>query len=105
MEAKGYVSEITSKRSAILPGLSLKLVACYLLFCQFVSHPVVFNLMTSKYYRSFTSERKKPWTSLKRWGYLFLNVWTVLDMFFFPLFFALFSVVHFVNKKLRKTTG
>lgn len=71
---------------------------------KFVSHPVVFNLMTSKYYRSFTSERKKPWTSLKRWGYLFLNVWTVLDMFFFPLFFALFSVVHFVNKKLRKTT-
>lgn len=71
---------------------------------KFVSHPVVFNLMTSKYYRSFTSERKKPWTSLKRWGYLFLNVWTVLDMFCFPLFFALFSVVHFVNKKLRKTT-
>ena len=78
-----------------------------LLFCrfQFLSHPVVYNLLNSRWYRSFASVRKEPWTSPSRWGYFFLNLWPVLDVFLFPVVFACFFIVHFIKRLWRKTRG
>ena len=51
------------------------ILTCFVLsFSQFLSHPVVYNLLNSRWYRSFASVRKEPWTSPSRWGYFFLNL-------------------------------
>ncbi|KAL9984405.1 hypothetical protein ACROYT_G006693 [Oculina patagonica] len=70
---------------------------------KFLSHPVVYNLLNSRWYRSFTSVRKEPWTSPSRWGYFFLNLWPVLDIFLFPFLFACFFVFHLIKQLWRKT--
>ena len=74
-------------------------------FSQFLSHPVVYNLLNSRWYRSFASVRKEPWTNPSRWGYFFLNLWPVLDVFLFPVVFACFFIVHFIKRLWRKTRG
>ncbi|XP_022789480.1 uncharacterized protein LOC111329136 [Stylophora pistillata] len=72
---------------------------------KFISHPVVYDLLNYRWYRSFYSERKKSWQEPRRWGYLFLNLWTVFDIIFFPFLFAVFFVVHFLKKVSRKRRG
>ena len=74
-------------------------------FFQFVSHPVVYNLLNSRWYRSFNAVRKQPWTSLRRWGYMLLSFWTVIDIVVFPFLFAFFYILHFIYLWLRKLRG
>lgn len=74
-------------------------------FSQFLSHPLVYNWLNSRWYRSFASVRKEPWTSPNRWGYFFLNLWPVLDVFLFPVVFACFFIVHLIKRLWRKTRG
>ncbi|XP_066027980.1 uncharacterized protein [Pocillopora verrucosa] len=69
---------------------------------KFIFHPVVYNLLNSRWYRSFFHVRKESWRTPKRWGYFFLNLWTVFDIFFFPFLFAIFFVVHLVKRVLRR---
>lgn len=76
-----------------------------LLFSQFLSHPVIYDLLSLRWYRSFTSVRKEPWTNLSRWGYFFLNLLPVLDVFLFPVVFACFFTVHLIKRLRRKTRG
>ncbi|XP_066021565.1 uncharacterized protein [Pocillopora verrucosa] len=69
---------------------------------KFICHPVVYNLLNSRWYRSFFQVRKESWRTPKRWGYFFLNLWTVFDIVFFPFLFAIFFVVHLVKQALRR---
>ncbi|CAH3162463.1 unnamed protein product [Pocillopora meandrina] len=69
---------------------------------KFIFHPVVYNLLNSRWYRSFFHVRKESWRTPKRWGYFFLNLWTVFDIFFFPFLFAIFFVVHLVKRALSR---
>ncbi|CAH3162466.1 unnamed protein product, partial [Pocillopora meandrina] len=69
---------------------------------KFICHPVVYNLLNSRWYRSFFHVRKESWWTPKRWGYFFLNLWTVFDIVFFPFLFAIFFVVHLVKRALRR---
>ncbi|XP_058950960.2 uncharacterized protein [Pocillopora verrucosa] len=69
---------------------------------KFISHPVVYNLLNTTWYRSFSSTRKISWRSPGRWGYFFLNLWTVFDIVLFPFLFAIFFVVHLIKQVLRK---
>ena len=75
------------------------------IFSQFICHPVVYNLLNSRWYRSFFQVRKESWRTPKRWGYFFLNLWTVFDIAFFPFLFAIFFVVHLVKQALRRKRG
>lgn len=72
---------------------------------KFLSHPVIYNLLNSRWYRSFASVRREPWTSPSRWGYFFLNLLPVLDVFLFPVVFACFFTVHLIKRLRRKTRG
>ncbi|RMX45056.1 hypothetical protein pdam_00011500 [Pocillopora damicornis] len=69
---------------------------------KFISHPVVYDLLNTTWYRSFFSTRKKSWRSPGRWGYFFLNLWTVFDFVLFPFLFAIFFVVHLIKRVLRR---
>ncbi|CAH3122215.1 unnamed protein product [Pocillopora meandrina] len=69
---------------------------------KFISHPVVYNLLNSRWYQSFFHVRKESWRKPQRWGYFFLNLWTVFDIVFFPFLFAIFFVVHLIKQALRR---
>ncbi|XP_066021554.1 uncharacterized protein [Pocillopora verrucosa] len=71
---------------------------------KFISHPVVYNLLNSRWYQSFFHVRKESWPrrTPQRWGYFFLNLWTVFDIVFFPFLFAIFFVVHSIKQTLRR---
>ncbi|XP_066021550.1 uncharacterized protein [Pocillopora verrucosa] len=69
---------------------------------KFISHPVVYNLLNSRWYQSFFHVRKESWRTPQRWGYFFLNLWTVFDIVFFPFLFAIFFVVHSIKQALRR---
>ncbi|XP_022789486.1 uncharacterized protein LOC111329139 isoform X2 [Stylophora pistillata] len=69
---------------------------------KFISHPVVYNLVKSRWYRTFFSARRESWLKPRRWGYFLLNLWTVFDIVFFPFLFAIFFVMHLIKHVLRK---
>ncbi|RMX45042.1 hypothetical protein pdam_00011498 [Pocillopora damicornis] len=56
---------------------------------KFLSHPVVYNLLITKWYGSFFEMRKNSW-------------WSLFDIVLFPFLFAIFFVVHLIKQGLRK---
>ncbi|KAL9984404.1 hypothetical protein ACROYT_G006692 [Oculina patagonica] len=71
---------------------------------KFISHPVIYNLLESKWYGFFTSMRKGSWTSSSYWKYLFLNFWSVFDYILFPFLLAFFFIIRQIKVRTRKAT-
>ncbi|XP_022805037.1 short transient receptor potential channel 4-like isoform X2 [Stylophora pistillata] len=72
---------------------------------KFIAHPMVYDLLNSTWYGSFSSVRTESWRKPGRWGYFFLNLWTVFDFVLFPLLFAIFFAVHLFKQALRNRRG
>lgn len=54
-------------------------------FLQFFDHPIVIDLMFERWYRDFRGCKRGCW--------LYLNLWCILDIVFFPLMFGLARVL------------
>ncbi|XP_028517639.1 uncharacterized protein LOC114575971 [Exaiptasia diaphana] len=60
---------------------------------KIASHPVVYNLLMRRWTRAFYQLRYSS-STLDRFKWYLLNIWTLFDLVLFPLVFALAYVVH-----------
>ena len=72
---------------------------------QFFAHPVMYNLMRKKWFGPFGKMERSSWLEVGRWTWLFLNIWCLFDIVFFPFLFTLFYIKHRINKVMRRSKG
>ena len=75
------------------------------LLLQFFAHPVVQNLMKKKWFGTFGKMKRSSWLEVGWWTWIFLNIWCLFDIIFFPFFFTLFYIKHRINIVVHRSKG
>ena len=72
---------------------------------QTLTHPVLYRLMSNKWFGEFRTLARSPLLSLQYLKWFLLNIWCVFDVLFFPVLLVLFYIIHICRDKARKKKG
>lgn len=72
---------------------------------QTLTHPVLYRLMSNKWFGEFRTLARSPLLSLQYLKWCLQNIWCVFDVLFFPVLLVLFYIIHICRDKARKKRG
>lgn len=72
---------------------------------QFFTHPVIDNLKNDKWYGDLGEMWTPSYLSIRRWKWMFLDLWCLFDLVLFPFVFLVLYLIHVGKAKWSNSTG
>lgn len=72
---------------------------------QFFTHPVIDNLKNYKWYGELGEMWTPSYLSIRRWKWMFLDLWCLFDLVLFPFVFTVLYLIHLARAKWNNNGG